>query len=46
MGLLMVIGADVSFVSTSIGFMYLHHAHYIERELDNWLQVRAQRHIG
>jgi hypothetical protein len=32
--------ADDSFVSTSIGFMYLHHAQYIERELDDWLQVR------
>lgn len=41
MVLLVVFGANISFVSTSIGFMYLHHAHYIERELDNWLQVRA-----
>jgi rapamycin-insensitive companion of mTOR len=27
------------FVSTSIGFDYLHHAQYIERELDLWLSV-------
>ncbi|KAK1923142.1 Rapamycin-insensitive companion of mTOR, middle domain-containing protein [Papiliotrema laurentii] len=28
------------FVSTSVGFQYLHQAQYIERELNNWLNER------